>query len=99
MTGSTIGLGTDTDGCLRRLVIVQMRVWSRTASMSLALPHGISHSWPCSQRNSMDPVCKWYHATADLPPKILLTLYLLPTEDTPQKKGIQDFAKDLETHL
>jgi hypothetical protein len=47
----------------------------------------------------MDPVCKWYHATADLPPKILLTLYLLPNEDTPQKKGVQDFAKHLETHL
>ncbi len=51
------------------------------------------------RREIVWPVCKWYLATADLPPKILLTLYLLPTEDTPQKQDVQDFAKDLETHL
>ncbi len=27
MTGSTIGLGTDENGSLRRLAIVQVRVW------------------------------------------------------------------------
>lgn len=61
--------------------------------MCLALPQGISHNWP----NGMDPVCKGYHATADLSPKILLRLDLSPTEDTPQKKSVLDFAKDLET--
>lgn len=40
-----------------------------------------------------------YRTTADIPPKIVLPLDLLPTEDTPQKHIVLDFVKDLETHL
>ena len=49
---------------------------------------------------------KWYEdrlqgfqTAVDLPPKIILPLDLLPSEDTPQKRIVLDFVKDLEIYL
>lgn len=109
-----IGVGTDTNGSIRRPAQCNRAfglrpsqgVFSQDEMFTVFKDFDVPGIFARDLSRLALFAEKWYEdrlegfqTTADLPRKIILPLDLLHTENTPQKRIVLDFVKDLETHL